>query len=124
MSKPVGIRMTDEIKRELEQIETDYGVTKGDVVRLIVEGISRGHYTIISDSIEPTGEYLRVIRPAEECCDGDSEYERLGFSGVLRQMRKKGYPDDAIRRMNEQSMIQISDMPKYRNRRASTDWGS
>lgn len=114
-TKVISVRISNEAAAAIE-LEAD---RTGKSIKELIEGfgldISEGRIRCDNDSVIPTEEYLGDI-------GNDSEYEELGFAGVLRMLRKREYPDNVIKRMNEQQMIQIGDMPKYRAGR-SVDWG-
>ena len=110
--KTIGTKVTEDFKDELEIAAQASGRTVSDIIRICVEDFVYGHYEVDGEHIVPTSEYLDVLRPS-----GGYEYDELGFSGVLRMMRKNDFPDNVIRKMNEQMMIQISDMGRYNPKR-------
>lgn len=120
MSKVVGVRLPDALKDELEAIARDAGVTVSAVVQAAIEGISRGDLAYYDGKIIPTTSYMDAVRPFT---DGGEEYEHLKYNRVLAALRDRGYPDYAIRQMNENNIDQIRDMPKF-NPRKSREWES
>ena len=52
----------------------------------------------------------------------DSEFERLGFGGVLRMLREKNYPDNMINRLMVQMRDQISENGNFNSRRVKDEW--
>lgn len=125
MSVSVGIRMPDETKKELDKISAEAGITRNVVIQIAVEAISCGNMEIKDGKLVPTSEYLEVLRPKGLAIDFDedtSDLERLGFDGILRLLRKKKYPDNAIRRLVDQLKEQIMENGDYNPRRSREDW--
>lgn len=121
MSKVISIRLPDEERQDIEKIAQEQGMTVSDAVRICLEGISQGHFEIRDKAFTVTEDYLNALRPVS--ASDDSEYIELGFGSVLRLLRKKKYPDKAIRRLTEQMKETIMDNGDYNPRRVRDDIG-
>lgn len=114
----------DSRKAILDRACESTGMTMSAVIKALLDALDNSQIEIRGEGVVATDKTDAVNETGYECeSEHESEYERLGFAGVLRMLKKKDYPDDAIRRINEQQMIQISDMPKWSARRAGNDWG-
>lgn len=127
----LSTKVTDEFKDEVAKEAQKSGKTTSDFLQLCVEEVVNGHYHIDGDRLVPTEEYLDVLLQNgrnvvntgdSEDSISDSEFERLGFGGVLRMLREKNYPDNMINRLMVQMRDQISENGNFNSRRVKDEW--
>lgn len=145
MSKSVGIRMSEDTIRELEDLCARYSVTKGDFMRIAVESVVEGYVHIADGKMRATEEETLIscgvhtpkgknetivatdfgLKTAESLDFTDvhtPDYESLGFGRVLRAFEKNGYPERVIRQMNDSNASMIHDAGRYNPKRYRDDW--
>ena len=108
----ITVRVSNEAAAALRLEAERAGKDIKELINMLGMDISEGRIRCNTDSFAPTDDFMNDIGT-----DDVYEYEELGFAGVLRLMRKNDYPDNVIRKMNEQNMIQISDAGRYNPRK-------
>ena len=122
MSYMLRVRLDDGQKDVLDNIASANNLTMSEVVKLLIAAVDSGSISVTDRKVVATVIQYKeevVATPPDESFLDDSEYDfkRLGFYRVLEKLKAKGYPDEAIRRMNEQNADMVSDMPKYNPRK-------
>lgn len=107
------VRLDGGRKERLDSLCSRTGMTMSEVVKTLLDAIDNCRIDICGREVIATEELLDIMRPM----GGAIEYEELKFGGVLRAMRKNGYPDEIIRQKNEQDIITIGDIGRYNPRR-------
>lgn len=116
----LSTKVTSEFKDKISKEAESSGKSVSDFLRICLEEIINGRYIIVGERLMPTESYLNELHPVCKNRNED-DMEHLGYMKILRNLRRLGYPDEAIKRMNEQWNEQVYDMPKY-NPRKVRDW--